>query len=302
MARDGRRDRRHEPAHEHQLAEHLRDLVVGKLAEKAATRDRSTPKGRMQADALDLLTQRLSALDMWTRTPPGERRTRITREELAATAVRIADTEGYEALSMRRLAQELGVGTMSLYHYVRNKDELLALLHDELMGEVVLPPGEVLPAEWRAALRTIAHRTRAALLRHPWILDVGVDPPPGPNGVRHFDETVQAVASIDLPLADRIDMASSVDEFVFGYCLMERHTGHTGHDTEDEAEMVAYLKGLLATQRFHALQSLVGEMGFDAVWETVNTAFNRPSRFDDHLERLLDGIAVDIERRRARAR
>lgn len=298
MARENRRDPRH-GHHDPELAQHIRDVVVTKLAEKAAARDRSTPKGRMQAEALDLITERISSLDMWTRTPPGERRTRITRDQVASTAMRIADKEGFDALSMRRLGQELGVGTMSLYHYVRSKDELLSLLNDEVMGEVVLPAGATLPGEWRAALRIIANRSRAAVLRHGWILDIGVDPPIGPNSVRHFDETLQAVASIDLPLGDRLDIASSIDEFVFGFCLMERNNEHTG--AEPEVDMVDYITALMETEAFPELQRIIDELGFDAMWETINATFNRANRFDEHLEWLLDGIELDIERRRPKA-
>jgi AcrR family transcriptional regulator len=250
----------------------------------------------MQAEALDLITEKISTIDVWTRTPPGERRTRITRDELAATAMRIADQDGFDAVSMRRLAQELGVGTMSLYHYVRNKDELLSLLNDEMMGEVVLPPGTQLPEGWRDALRIIANRSRASLLRHPWILDIGVDPPIGPNSVRHFDETLQAVSSIDLPLGDRLDVASSIDEFVFGFCLMERMNEHAANEAEDD--MVDYITALMETEQFPALQAIIDDIGFEAMWDVVNATFNRANRFDDHLEWLFDGIEVDLERRR----
>src|SRR5262245_42930219 len=122
MARERRSDVRHGGRHE--LGEQIKDLVAAKLADKAAAKSRDSAKGRAQAEALKLLGERISALDLWTRTQPGERRTRVTRQELTDASVRILDAEGFEALSMRRLAVELGVGTMSLYHYVRNKDEL----------------------------------------------------------------------------------------------------------------------------------------------------------------------------------
>ena len=204
VARQKRGDSGHGPHSgvEHELGEHLRELVVEKLAEKAAKRDRRTAKGRMKAEAIDLLTERVSALDFWTRLPPGERRTRISREELAAAAVRIADTEGFAALSMRRLASEVDVGTMTLYHYVRNKDELLTLLFDAVMSEVTFPAEEPLPDEWRPALIAIAVRTREVLMRHPWMFEIADDPPIGPNIVRHFDQTLQALSSLPLPLGE----------------------------------------------------------------------------------------------------
>lgn len=294
MPREHGGDTRHGPREI--IGEHVRDLVVEKLAAKAATRQRDTAKGRMQAEALELISERLSALDLWTRVPPGERRTLITRDELAETAVRIADRDGFNALSMRRLAQELGVGTMSLYHYVRNKDELLTLVCDTVMGEVVLADGEVMPAHWREALSLLARRSRDALQRHPWMLDLLDDPGMGPNNLRHFDQTLQAVSSIDLPLGDRLDVASAVDEFVFGFCVMERM--HQQSRQPDAEELRDYFTALLETEAFPALRAIIDELGFDGLWDVVTATFSTPERFDRHLARMLDGIEADLARRR----
>ena len=81
------------------------------------------------------------SLEVWTRPERGRRRPRYTRDEIAAAAIRVADAEGFDELSMRRLASELGAGTMTLYHYVRTKDELLALVHDAVMAELLVPDG-----------------------------------------------------------------------------------------------------------------------------------------------------------------
>ena len=163
-------------------------------------------------------------LELWTRTEPAGRQPRFTRDQIAAAAIRIADAEGADALSMRRIAAELDAGTMTLYHYIRTKDELLTLVSDAIMGEIVLPPGRA--AARRLARRPsplIADRTRAVLQRHPWILDITDDPTIGPNGVRHFDQTLQAVSSLDVDLATKLDIVSAVDEYVFGYCLNQRN-------------------------------------------------------------------------------
>jgi len=89
---------------------------------------------------------------------------RLSRETIAAAALAIADREGFDAVSMRRVAQELTVGTMSLYYYVKTKDELVAAMDDALMAEALLP---TLPKDWRRAITEIAKRTHAALSRHP---------------------------------------------------------------------------------------------------------------------------------------
>src|SRR5262249_21982259 len=91
------------------------------------------------------------AAPIWARPEPGSRRPRFTREQIAAAALAIADAEGMEAVSMRRVAADLGAGTMTLYHYVRTKDELIALMDDAIVGEVLLPDDE-LPRGWRAAM------------------------------------------------------------------------------------------------------------------------------------------------------
>jgi AcrR family transcriptional regulator len=298
MAKHAQRGQRHsdwEKDVEQYLGEQLRELVVAKLVEKAQAKARSgSAKARLQAEALELIGERISGLDVWTRVPPGERRARVSREELAAAAVHIADTEGLAALSMRRLAQEVGVGTMTLYHYVRNKDELLTLLNDAVMGEVVVPEDQPLPSDWRAALSVIAFRSKSSIERHPWVLDVTDDPPIGPNSVRHFDQTMQAVSSIDLPLADRLDIASTIDEFVFGYCLMERN--NPGTDFAAKAEMVDYVSVLLETGAYPTLKALADDMGINRVWDTVRKTFSVPDRFQRHLDRLLDGIAAQVSR------
>ncbi len=138
------------------------------------------------------------AQPIWTRPEPGARKPRFSREQIAAAALAIADTEGFEAVSIRRVAAELGAGTMSLYRYISAKSNLVALMDDAIMGESLIPGGQ-LPADWREALSPIARgderhccatrgpcrrcRTRAAPGR-----------PVRPHGLRRFDESLAAVA------------------------------------------------------------------------------------------------------------
>src|SRR4051794_1897561 len=115
-----------------------------------------------------------AAEPIWTQPPPGQRRPRYTREQIAQAALSIADADGYDAVSMRRVAAELGAGTMTLYHYVRTKDDLRALMDDAIMSEVLVPDGE-LSADWRGAIAENARRPYPALRR----------PPPAPAPPRH---------------------------------------------------------------------------------------------------------------------
>jgi AcrR family transcriptional regulator len=275
--------------------EHVVTKAAEKIAEKAARHEHLATISSHKADVLDRVAERLSVLDVWTRPEPPSRRPRFTREQIAATAMGIADREGFAAVSMRRLATELDAGTMTLYHYVRTKDELLTLVTDAVMAEVVLPPDQPLSGNWREAVTTIAERTRAALQRHPWILDITDDPPIGPNSVRHFDQSLQAVASLPLALADKFDIVTAVDEYVFGYSLMERNNLQAD-DSFDE-EMIAYVNDLVATGDYPQLAAMAEAHGLAQSWAEISDHLRDPTRFARNLRRLLDGIEADLSTR-----
>ncbi len=279
----------------HSVVEKVAEKVSSKaekLDRKAEKLDRIATKVTQKAISLDRIASGLGALDLWTRTEPTPRRPRFTREEITATAMHVADTEGFDALSMRRLAGELDAGTMTLYHYVRTKDELLTLVIDAVMGEVVLGPDQPMPAHWRDALTLIAEKTRAALLRHPWILDLTEQPAVGPNSVRHFDQTLEAVSSLSISLQDRFDIVSAVDEYVFGSCMAEREDVHRSGKPDDR--MIAYVNGLVETGDYPQLAALTAEFGPDGAWEQIEQHRRDPDRFARNLRRLLDGIETDL--------
>ncbi len=194
---------------------------------------------------------------------------------------------------MRRLAAEVGAGTMTLYHYVQTKDELLTLITDAVMGEIVLPTDDRLRADWRQAMTTIARRTRDALRRHPWILDIADDPAIGPNSVHHFDQAMQAVASLPVSLAAKLDIITAVDEYVFGYCLHQRTTLH--EDTATGDEVMAYVAELVAGGDFPELSRLIDAEGLTPLWCQIQAHAHDTDRFDRNLGRLLDGIERDLQ-------
>jgi AcrR family transcriptional regulator len=276
-------------------ADALRQLVVDAATEKIARKaEAQTAKVRAKAAkhvaALERLAAHLDAVDVWMRAEPGSRRPRLSREQIAAVAMRIADAEGIDAVSMRRIATELDAGTMTLYHYVRTKDELMALVTDAVMHELVLT--DDLPAGWREAMRVIAHRSRDTLTRHPWMLDIADDPAIGPNSVRHFDQCLEAVRSLDVPLAAKLDVLMAVDEYVFGYCLHQRTT--FDEDPAATTEMMTYVGELLRSGDFPELDRLVDADGLSQTWSRIHVHAHDPERFDRNLQRLLDGIERDL--------
>jgi AcrR family transcriptional regulator len=236
---------------------------------------------------------RVESLAVWSRTDPAARRPRFTRDDIAAAAMSIADQEGLDAVSMRRIAAELGAGTMTLYHYVRTKDEVLTLVVDRLLGEVLLRPDEPMPADWRAALTLIARRTRDALMHHPWILDITDDPFFGPNGLRHFDELLGALSTLPITLEEKMEIITAIDEFVFGHCMQARNNAASTPD--DVAERLGeYVSGLVAEGNYPELARLVEHEPMLSVWRRLEAAMGSPDRFDRTLQRLLDGIERDV--------
>ena len=280
--------------------------VGDKLTEKAASKaeklhakaeklhttvDRISAKAKVQAESLERLAARLESVELWMRDEPGQRHARFTRSELAQTAISLVDAEGLDALSMRRLAAELGAGTMTLYHYVRTKDELLTLVCDEVMAEVLLPEGYELPTDWREAIVVVATRSRDAMRRHPWVFDVRGELGLGPNSVKHMDQTLQAVDGIDAPLTTKLDVVVAIDEYVFGYCLEERG-GWTSDDQREAAS--AYVEDLVRGGDHPQLQRYLDEMGIDALWGAFEEHGSDEGRFERNLRRFVRGIEMDL--------
>lgn len=224
-----------------------------------------------------------------TRSP----RPAVTRDEIVAAGLAIADAEGLDGVSMRRVAQDLGVGTMTLYSHVAGKDELLELMHDEVMAEVVVP-GE-LPADWRAALAALARRTTGALTRHPWVLADRARAHIGPNAMRHVEQSMAAVEPLGLapPLAGAV--LACVDDYAMGYAMRAiaarrwaRETGERDPVRAVRAHPPERLRELLDSGEYPRLRRSLEEGTFAQPEE----------RFERGLSWLLDGIAAELTRSR----
>src|SRR5580693_5259095 len=237
---------------------------------------------------------------IWARPEPGARQSRFSREQIAAAALAIADAEGFDAVSIRRIATALGAGTMSLYRYISAKSDLVALMDDAIMGESLIPDGE-LPADWREALAMIARYTRAALLRHPWAVQAlqgggaaGQDGAFGPNGIRHFEQSLAAVADAPLDTAAKLDLITLIDDYVFGHVLRagEQQARSAGGDQEHAAEIAGYIQRQIATGQFPHLERLT----HDPAAQTLADPGRLDERFERGLSALLDGAAADAAR------
>ncbi|MQA76094.1 MAG: TetR family transcriptional regulator [Solirubrobacterales bacterium] len=245
---------------------------------------------------------------IWDRPEPGARRAAYTREQIALAAIAIADAEGFKAVSMRRVAAELGAGTMTLYHYVRNKGELIDLIDDAIMGELLIEDGEM-PADWREALGEISRRTKAAFLRHPWTIEIPPGTEGGPNGVKHFDQTLAALAGTGLGPMERLELSALVDDYVFGFSLRHNRVvamveGGPAGLAERASDVVRgrwselireRIAALSADEYPHVHEMFTGRDPVDVITEMIEGAFSE-DRFERGLELLLDGIERRIER------
>jgi AcrR family transcriptional regulator len=234
---------------------------------------------------------------IWTRPEPAGHGARLGRADIAAAAMAIADREGFGAVSMRRLARELGVGTMSLYHYLRTKTDLLELMDDAVMGELLVPPQE-LPDDWRGALTAIARRTRRAWSRHPWAIDSLRGERFGPNAMAHVEQSLAAVAGLGLDPVGRLEVIGIVDDYVMGCCI----SMSAGRSTlyEDDGGAAAYEAILdhvaerLERGEFPQTRALVGGGDIRANWEHLAAQAAERDRFEVGLARLLDGIELSL--------
>jgi len=239
----------------------------------------------------------MSSDPIWFRPEPGGRRPSLTRDRIAAVAVEIADNEGFDAVSMRNVARALGVGTMSLYHYIRTKDDLVALVDDRLLAEVVVPDDEM-PEDWREALATIARRSHAAWAQRPWTLYAWQGARIGPNGMKHMEQSLGAVAGLGLTRAEQVELITLVDDYAIGFTLRQRDLPQLRAD--DWAELDA-MTGYMATQiesgAFPTLKAFVGDADPATAWREVAAEAFDEDRFERGLQTLLDGIELRLKRR-----
>jgi AcrR family transcriptional regulator len=250
------------------------------------------------------------------------------RREIAETGIAIADEQGIEAVSMRNIAARLGVGTMTLYTWVENKDDLIAVMADALADQMLVP--EPMPEDWRAALTEIALATRNVFTAHPWMLHGGR--PPGRIGVnmlRHVDQSLRAVKGLDLDWQLRASILQAVDNYALGYAVAnQRREQRVDAQREAEAEGYGAAFQRVSEARAHKARidavtsrgetanaiklRVMFESGevpaitefFGSPEEALAQIGSGPPRvegdFDDGLRWMLDGIAAMLEDHSAR--
>jgi AcrR family transcriptional regulator len=207
-------------------------------------------------------------------------RTPLSRDRILRAALDLADRDGFESCSMRRLGAQLGVEAMSLYRYVTSKEDLLSGLVDVVFAEVEIDePGAT---EWRTAMRDRAHSHRAAMRRHPWTIGLMEGRmQPGTASLRVHDATLGILREAGFPFRAAVHANSVLDAYVYGFALQERGLpaqadGATAEVMREQAHHVPEMRDY---------PYLVEAMG-----EFANAGYDYDAEFAFGLELILDGI------------
>ncbi|HVH22936.1 MAG TPA: TetR/AcrR family transcriptional regulator C-terminal domain-containing protein [Pseudonocardia sp.] len=203
----------------------------------------------------------------------------LTREKVLTSAVEMADVEGIETLSMRRLGARLGVEAMSLYRHVTGKDDLLDGMVDGVFAEIELPVDET---GWRPALRRRAISTRAALARHPWAVGLLESRrSPGPATLRHHDAVLGTLRGAGFSVELAAHAYSVLDAYVYGFALQERSLPLDS--ARGTAELARSIMAGLSPGEYPHLVEL-------AVQHVLQPGYDFGNEFGFGLDLVLDGL------------
>ena len=212
--------------------------------------------------------------------PDAAPRTPLTRQRVLRAAVALADRGGVGALSMRKLAQELGVEAMSLYHHVANKDDILDGIVDVVFGEIELPTGE---AGWEAAMRRRSVSAREALRRHPWATGLMESRrTPGPANIRHHDAVLGVLRNAGFPVELAAHAYSLLDSYIYGFALQEASLPF--QTPEETAEVAQEIMAAFPADDYPHLAEIATE-------HALQPGYDYGDEFLYGLDLILDGLA-----------
>jgi AcrR family transcriptional regulator len=228
-------------------------------------------------------------------TPRRGRKPALTAADVTGAAIAVADAEGLGAVSMARVAAELGNSTMALYRYVKSKDELLTLMSDAALED---PPELPADGDWRSGLKLLAHGMMGVLRRHPWYVQLPVSgPPAGPRNLRWFDRILTALAGTRLDPGEQVGIVMGLLTFVHGEMRLRADLA-AGFQDNPEAFSRTYsavLRRLVDPRSMPALHRIVQAGVFDI--DTLYDERELDTDFDFTLDRYLDGVAAYLDAR-----
>jgi AcrR family transcriptional regulator len=208
-----------------------------------------------------------------------EPRTPLSRERILRAAINLADRDGIESLSMRKLGHGVGVEAMSLYNHVRNKEDVLNGMVDFVFSEIDLPSSG---ADWTTAMRQRAISARQALLRHPWaigLMESRVQP--GPATLRHHDSVLRNLREAGFTVELAAHAYSVLDSYIYGFTLNELSLPF------DTSEGAAEVAGNIFREFLRGEYPYLAEM---ATEHAMKPGYDYGDEFAFGLELILEGL------------
>jgi AcrR family transcriptional regulator len=203
----------------------------------------------------------------------------LTRQRALTTAVALADEHGLAAVSMRKLAEALGVEAMSLYHHVANKQHILDGMVETVFAEIELPPDDL---DWKPAMRRRAESVRAALTRHPWAISIMESrSSPGPATLRHHDAVIGCCRKAGFSVAMTAHAFSVLDSYIYGFVLQEVNLPFDSSDSMDE--MVGEIMPNLSADDYPYLVEFTTQ-------HVLRPGYDYAAEFEHGLSLILDGL------------
>jgi AcrR family transcriptional regulator len=213
-----------------------------------------------------------------------ERRAPLSRQRAVHVAIALADAEGLEFLTMRRLAQELRVEAMSLYHHVANKDDILDGMIDGVFSEIDVP---LTTTDWKTAMRRRAHSVRAALSRHPWATSLMESrTAPGPATLHHHDAVIGSLRQAGFSIKMTAHAYSVLDSYIYGFAHQEANLPFdTPAETKEIADAIA---GQFPVGEYPHLVELTTQ-------HVLQPGYDHGDEFEYGLELILDGLERSLQ-------
>lgn len=209
---------------------------------------------------------------------PTQGRARLSRERVLAGAVSVADADGIAGLTIRSLAEELGVKPMSVYHHVTNKDEILDGIVDIVFSEIELP---WVDGEWRAEIDKRASSARSALRRHPWAISLLESrTSPGPATLRHHDANIATLRRAGFSVELTAHAYALIDSYVYGFALQE---AALPFEADTLADVAAPMMELFSTGEYPHLLELTTDL-------VLQPGYDFGDEFAFGLDLVLDGL------------
>jgi AcrR family transcriptional regulator len=258
---------------------------TGPAANAPGPGHRTPEPGRSFWSGIELLWD----LDTVSARPQRRPGTALDRDQIVREAIRIADADGLEAVTMRRVAQQLGTGAMSLYRHVPDKEALVSIMIDTVIGDMLDDPPVPEGIGWRDGLTLVAESTWETCRQHRWYPEASIAQPPlTPNGLAGLEAALSLFDDYDLAIAEKMQFVTAVHHTVLHAALnMLLEERSRERFKVDEAEIYATASGFIA--------KMAASGRYPRVSELMMTVAQQPSDYETERDWILAGVGLILD-------